>query len=104
MADQPEDLANLVVRYASKPLGLAASIGVNYIGEKVNESDLTKPKKVEDPFVQWDASLSKYLTKRVSLYASAINLFDERKEKKEGSRREIEEVGRTYYFGLRYEL
>ena len=102
--DQPEDLANLVVRYASKPLGLAASVGVNYIGEKENDADPTKPKKVEKPFVQWDASLTKHLTRRISLYTSAVNIFDERKEKKEGARREIEEVGRTYYFGLRYEL
>jgi iron complex outermembrane receptor protein len=104
LADVPEDLANLIVRYASKPLGLAASLGVNYIGEKINESDPTKPKKVEEPFVQWDASITKTLTRQLSLYTSAINLFDERKEKKEGNRRETEEVGRTFLVGLRYEL
>ena len=104
LADQPEDLANLLVRYASKPLGLTASVGVNYIGEKVNATDPTKPKKVEDPFVQWDASLTKQITRQLSLYTSAINIFDERKEKKEGARREIEEVGRTYYAGLKYDF
>lgn len=104
MADQPEDLANLVLRYASKPLGLTASVGVNYIGEKVNATDPTKPQKVEEPFIQWDASLSKSLTRQLSLYASALNLFDERKEKTEGTRRETEEVGRTYYAGLKYDF
>lgn len=104
MADQPEDLANLVLRYVHKPLGLTASVGVNYIGEKVNATDPTKPQKVEEPFVQWDASLTKALTKQLSLYTSAINLFDERKEKTEGTRREIEEVGRTYYAGLKYDF
>jgi len=104
LADVPEDLANFVVRYQSKPLGFSASLGVNYIGEKVNETDPTKPKKVEDAFVQWDASLSQRLTEKLSIHLSAINLLDERKEKKEGNRREIEEVGRTFYAGLKYDF
>jgi iron complex outermembrane receptor protein len=104
LADQPEDLANFTLRYAGKPLGLAASLGVSYIGEKVNASDPTKPKKIEDPFVQWDASLSKELFGGLNLQLSAINLFDEHKEKKEGGKRETEEVGRTFYAGLHYEF
>ena len=104
MVDQPEDLANLTLRYSSKIIGLSASVGVNYIGEKVNAADPTKPVKVEDPFVQWDVSLSQKIGKQLQLYASAVNLFDERKEKREGARRETEEVGRTFYAGLRYEL
>lgn len=104
MADVPEDLANLTVRYINKPFGLAASLGVNYIGEKINASDPTKPEKTEDPFIQWDASLSKQLTEQFSLHLSAINLFDDHKKKEEGTRRETEEVGRAFYAGLKYEF
>ena len=104
MVDQPEDLANLTLRYTSKVLGMSAAVGVNYIGKKVNAADPTKPVKVESPFVQWDASLSQKIGKNLQFYASAVNLFNERKEKSEGARRETEEVGRTFYAGLRYEL
>jgi iron complex outermembrane receptor protein len=104
MVDQPEDLANLTLRYSSKSIGLSAALGVNYIGEKVNAADPTKPVKVESSFVQWDASLSQKIGKHLQLYTSAVNLFNERKEKREGARRETEEVGRTFYAGLRYEL
>lgn len=104
MVDQPEDLANLTLRYTSKAIGLSASVGVNYIGEKVNAADPTKPVKTEASFVQWDASVSQKIGKHLHIYTSAVNLFDERKEKREGERRETEEVGRTFYAGLRYDL
>jgi len=102
LKDQPQRLGNLILRYHHKPIGLAASLGVSYMDNKVDES--VTPIKTEDAFVQWDASLSQTLAKGVSAHASVINLFDEKREVAQGGRREEEEVGRIFYLGLRYEL
>jgi len=104
LKDQPDSLANVIIRYDSKKLGLATSIGMNYIGEKTDETDPTKPKKTEKPFTQWDISVKKTLFKNTSIHGSIINIFKERKEKIETNRTEKEEVGRTFFVGLRYEL
>jgi outer membrane receptor for ferrienterochelin and colicins len=104
LKEQPDSLANVIVRYDSRKLGLAGSIGVNYIGEKIDESDPTKPKKVEKPFTQWDVSIKKTLFRNASIYGSVINLFKEEKEKTEALKTEKEEVGRIFFIGLRYEL
>jgi len=104
LKDQPEKLANVILRYDSKKLGLAASVGMNYVGEKVDESDPAKPKKVEKAFTQWDISAKKTLFKNASLFGSITNMFNEKREKTEGLRTEKEESGRTFFIGMRYEL
>lgn len=104
LKDQPSNLATVVLRYDSRKLGLATSLGVNYTGKKVDESDPTKGKKEEKPFTQWDLSFTQRLVAGVSLYGSAANLFNEKREVHQGGRSETEEAGRTYYAGLRFEL
>lgn len=104
LKDQPDSLAAVIVRYDNPKLGLAASVGMSYVGEKTDESDPTKPKKVEAPFTQWDLSVKKTLFKNVSVYGSIVNLFNEKKEKKEPARTETEEVGRSFFVALRYDL
>lgn len=104
LKDQPKTLANIILRYDSKKLGLAASVGMNYVGKKIDESDPTKPKKVEKAFTQWDFSVNKTLFKQTSFFASVTNLFNEKREKTEGIKTETEKSGRTFFAGLRYEL
>lgn len=102
--DQPKSVANVVLRYENKGAGLSASVGVNYIGEKIDDSDPTKPRKVEQPFTQWDASFKKSPYKGASVFGSGVNLFAEKKEKSDGIKTELEEVGRTFLLGLRYDI
>ncbi len=102
--DQPKSVANVVLRYENKGAGLSASVGVNYIGEKIDDSDPTKPRKVEQPFTQWDASFKKSLYKGASVFGSGVNLFAEKKENSDGIKTELEEVGRTFLLGLRYDI
>ncbi len=104
LKDQPKNLANAVLRYNSNKLGLSASLGVNYIGEKIDQTDPAKPKKVEKAYTQWDLSVNKTLFKYASLFGSVTNIFNEKREKTEGLRTEKEESGRTFFIGLRYEI
>lgn len=103
LKDQPGNLATVVLRYDSRSLGLAASLGMNYTGSKVDSTDPARTKK-EDAFTQWDFSFTQKLYAGFSLYGSAVNIFDEKKRKVDGARTEIEEAGRTFYAGLRCEL
>ena len=103
LKDQPSNLATVVLRYDSRELGFAASLGMNYTGKKVDQTDPAKPKK-EDAFTQWDLSFTQRLLAGVSLYGSAVNMFDEKKRKVDGGKVDIEEAGRTFYAGLRFEL
>ncbi|MBZ0157128.1 MAG: TonB-dependent receptor [Alphaproteobacteria bacterium] len=104
LKDQPETLANAILRYDSGKRGLSASLGMNYIGEKIDESDPAKGRKAEKAFTQWDISVKKTLFRHASLFGSVINMFNEKREKIDGSKLEKEEVGRTFLVGLRYEL
>jgi outer membrane receptor protein involved in Fe transport len=104
LVDQPRSLANLVARYDLRRVGLTFSVGVNYVGEKVNASDPVKGVKSETPFRQWDASLTKTIANRFSIFASGVNLTNEKREKEQGSRLELEAPGRTFFFGVRYSL
>ena len=103
LKDQPSDMGTVVLRYDSGKLGLAASLGMNYTGSKIDETDPTKFKK-EASFTQWDLSFTQRLFTGVSLYGSAVNIFDEKKKKVDGARTEFEEAGRTFYAGLRLDL
>jgi len=103
LKDQPSNLATVVLRYDSKKLGFAASLGMNYTGKKVDETDPVKPKE-EDPFTQWDLSFTQRLVAGLSLYGSAVNIFNEKRKKVDGTRTETEEAGRTFYAGLRYDF
>jgi len=103
LKDQPSDMATVVLRYDSRKLGLAASLGMNYTGAKIDETDPAKFKK-EDAFTQWDLSFTQRLYAGVSLYGSAVNIFDEKKKKVDGTKTEFEEAGRTFYAGLRFDL
>ncbi|MFN2239671.1 MAG: TonB-dependent receptor plug domain-containing protein [Thermoanaerobaculia bacterium] len=104
LADQPRSLANLMLRYDIARFGFGSSIGMNYVGEKVNGSDLIKGVRTETPFRQWDVSLTKTLFERFTVYASGVNLTDESREKEQGTRVELETPGRTFFFGVRYSL
>lgn len=103
LKDQPSNLATVVLRYDSRKLGFAASLGMNYTGKKVDETDPAKPKE-EDAFTQWDISFTQRLFAGVSLYGGAVNMFNEKKRRVEGTRAETEEAGRTFYAGLRYDF
>lgn len=103
LKDQPGNIATVVLRYDSRRLGLGASLGMNYTGEKVDETDPAKPKK-ERAFTQWDLSFTQRLAAGISLYGSAVNVFNEKKKKVDGARTEYEEAGRTFYAGLRFDL
>ena len=103
LKDIPGNMGTVVLRYDSRKLGLAASLGVNYTGKKEDETDPAKPKK-EDAFTQWDLSFTQRLVAGVSLYGSAVNFLNEKKRKADGTRTEVEEAGRTFYAGLRFEL
>ncbi|MBI3298356.1 MAG: TonB-dependent receptor [Elusimicrobia bacterium] len=102
LKDHPEDLGNLIARWENRRIGFAASAGLNYVGEAVDET--VSPRKVTSPFLQWDASIQQRLGLGISLQASALNLLDEMKVKDDGLRREEERVGRTFYLGLNMEF
>jgi len=103
MVDQPFYLASLVLRYDSKPLGFAASVGLTQIGRKENGSSI--PAKIERSYSQLDLSVTQKLFKGVSLYASVINLTNSYKDVVfTNGKTEKEEVGRTWYTGLRFDL
>lgn len=103
MVDQPYNLASLVLRYDSKPLGLATSIGFTQIGRKENGSGA--PAKIEKAYSQLDLSVTQKLGKGISLYASVINLTNSFKDVVfTNGKTEKEEVGRTWYAGLRFDL
>jgi len=104
LKDQPTSLANAVLRYDNKGRGLSASIGMNYLDEKIDESDPLKPKKVERSFTQWDASVKKTIAKNASIFGSVANIFNEKRVIAEGQKTEREEAGTTYFIGLRYDL
>ena len=103
LKDVPSNMGTVVLRYDSRKLGLAASLGVNYTGQKVDQTDPAKRKK-EDAFTQCDLSFTQRLYAGVSLYGSAVNVLNEKKRKVDGTKTEIEEAGRTFYAGLRFEL
>lgn len=102
LKDNPENLANLIGRWDGAKSGFSATVGLNYIGEMVDET--AAPTKVTAPFLQWDASVKQRLGRGISVFASALNLFDELKVKDDGLRREEERAGRTFYFGLSMEF
>ena len=103
LKDVPSDMGTVVLRYDNRKLGLAASLGMNYTGKKEDQTDPAKLKK-EDAFTQWDLSFTQRLMAGVSLYGSAVNFLNEKKRKVDGARTEVEEAGRTFYAGLRFEL
>lgn len=101
MIDQPYYLSSLILRYDNKSIGLAASLGLIQIGRKENGSE----GKIEKAYSQLDLSVTQKLGKRVSMFASMINLTDSYKDVVFVSRKtEKEEVGRTWYFGMRFDL
>jgi iron complex outermembrane receptor protein len=103
LKDVPERMGSMVLRYDNKKSGWGASIGMNYVGEKINAEDSTKV-KVEQPFTQWDASVTKTLPNATQWFVSAVNLFNEKKVKTEPNKTEIEYTGRSYYIGMKREL
>ncbi len=100
LKDQPNVVATMTMRYDSKPLGLALAMGLTHVGRKVNSEE----SKSEEPYTQWDVSARKTLYKGVSLFVSAVNIFNEKKKVIKPGVVEIEEVGRTLYAGLRFDL
>jgi TonB-dependent receptor len=103
IVDQPENVATMVLKYENKRSGWAASIGMNYVGEKVNAQDPAKV-KVEDAFTQWDASVTKTLSNGTQLFVSVVNLLNEKKVKNEPNKTEVENTGRSYYIGMKREI
>lgn len=104
LKDQPERLGNLILRYDSKKYGFVASIGMSYLGKKIDETEATKPKKVEESFTQWDLSFQKDISKKAVILGSVTNIFNEQKRKTEGLRSEVEETGRTFFVGIKVEI
>ncbi len=104
MKDHPQHLANLIARYTHRPLGFGASVGVNYIGKKVDETNPLTPTKEEKAFTTLDASITQKIYGGASLFASANNILNEKREKNDGLKKEIEEVGRMFYLGVRFDL
>ncbi|MHB8058348.1 MAG: TonB-dependent receptor plug domain-containing protein [Desulfuromonadaceae bacterium] len=101
MIDQPQYVASVVLRYDRKSLGLAASVGLTQIGRKENGSEA----KIEKSYSQYDLSVTQKLFNGLSLYASVINLTNSFKDVVfQNGKVEKEEVGRTWYAGLRYDL
>ena len=101
MIDQPYYLASMVLRYDNKQIGLAASLGLTQLGRKENGSEA----KYEKSYQQLDLSVSQKIGKGISLYASMINLTDSYKDVVfKNGKTEKEEVGRSWYAGLRFEL
>jgi iron complex outermembrane receptor protein len=104
LKDQPRTLARLLLRYEGRRNGLSAAIGVNRVGEKVDDSDPLKPRKVEEAFTQVDLSVSAELGKGARIFASAVNVLGEDRDVRQGGRTEREEVGRSFFAGVRADL
>jgi len=101
MIDQPQYVASVVLRYDRKSLGLAASVGLTQIGRKENGSEA----KIEKSYSQYDLSVTQKLFNGLSLYGSVVNLTNSFKDVVfQNGKVEKEEVGRTWYAGLRYDL
>lgn len=103
LIDQPHYLSSLIARYDNREFGFGASIGFIQIGRKENAGSI--PTKYEKAYNQLDLSITQKLGKGVSLHASMLNLTDSyRSAVFSDGKTEKEEVGRTWYLGMRFEL
>lgn len=101
LKDQPKSLFSAVLRYDNRKIGFDGSLGFSYIGDKIDESEPAKGRKVEKAFTQIDLSLSQRIWRDMSMFGSITNLLNEYREKTENGKIETEKVGRTMFVGLR---